>query len=544
MLFLLTFSLYAQYDMEHFEVKYGDELPDDKIKIVKIVGESNQKIYALALKKKDYYIKTFDSQSMKLLTTNEIKFSELDGRDVDFEDIYMLNGKVYVIGSVFVRKTKTFHLVASNIQEDGAVNSDGIKLFSEVVKSKSKRGQFNFEIGVDENTLVGFHMLELPKDKTYQYKLKLFDANLVTKFETQEVIVVDDNKKKDFIYGIFDFNLNHADDISFVIKESYRDNVKKVRVENFEIHLFKKANNFRKEIVKIDAQGHFITTCRILSTRNNTLKLVGNFAKTKESGKIKNDNKIEGVYNATIDLNTNTATNVVFNKFTDATKIKLIGERKTKKGKSLSGSYYIKNHVEKKDGGLITISEFSEMHYASGGGIGPLAMNTYTFIYKDLIVNSFNPDGTLQWSNVVPKEQVVSVTHFSLLFGVFGGVDGVGFGGYVGIPLGMLGSGPEYIGFMSFYHDGKLSILINDHIKNKGITNPDDIREMGNHLNAVPSVFTFDENGNVTRTDPEAAIKEELVIRPGVFYRNFSDEYIIYSSRKKNDRLGRLILKN
>lgn len=529
--------------MENFDIKYGEELPDDKIKLVKIVGEANQKIYALAVRKKDFYIKTFDSQSLQLLTTNKIKFSELDDRDVDFEEMYMIDGNVYVIGSVFVRKTKTFHLVASPIKEDGSVNSDGIKLFSEVVKSKSKRGQFKFEISSNEKSLVGFHLVELAKGESFQYKVKLFDSKLVTQTENTEVIDFDDTNKKEFQFAIFDFNLSRNDVISLVIKESYRDNVKKVRVENFEVHLFKKSNNFKKEIVKIDAQGYLVNDCRLMSTKNNTLKLIGNFAKTTDRGRVKKAHEIDGVYNATIDLNTNSATNVIFSQFTNETKTKLIGERKAKKGKSLSGSYYIKNYVEKSDGGIITISEFSEAHHGASSGIGPLSMNSYIFIHNDLIVNSFNPDGTLQWSNVVPKAQVVSVTEISALFGFFGGFSGILFGGYIDVPLAMLGSGPEYIGFIPFYHDGKLSILINDHIKNKGITNPDDIREMGNHLNAVPSVFTFDENGNVSRIDPEAAIKQELVIRPKVYYRTFSDEYIIYSSRKKNDRLGRLTLK-
>ena len=56
--------------------------------------------------------------------------------------------------------------------------------------------------------------------------------------------------------------------------------------------------------------------------------------------------------------------------------------------------------------------------------------------------------------------------------------------------------------------------------------------------------FVFDDKGNITRKDPEEVIKNELVLRPAVFYRKTQDEYIIYSSRKKQDKLGRMILED
>ena len=66
---LFNTNVFAQYDLENIKITYGTELPDDKVKIVKIFGEDNGKIYALGLKgKEDYYIKTFSSGDMKLLS--------------------------------------------------------------------------------------------------------------------------------------------------------------------------------------------------------------------------------------------------------------------------------------------------------------------------------------------------------------------------------------------------------------------------------------------------------------------------------------------
>jgi hypothetical protein len=45
-LLLSCISLSAQIKIEKMTVNYGEELPDDKQKIVKIIGESATKIYA------------------------------------------------------------------------------------------------------------------------------------------------------------------------------------------------------------------------------------------------------------------------------------------------------------------------------------------------------------------------------------------------------------------------------------------------------------------------------------------------------------------
>jgi hypothetical protein len=112
------------------------------------------------------------------------------------------------------------------------------------------------------------------------------------------------------------------------------------------------------------------------------------------------------------------------------------------------------------------------------------------------------------------------------------------------IPLAQMGKGPEYLGAIPIYKDGILNLLFNDNVKNKGITDIEEIKALGNYNNAVPSVFVFDSKGQITRKDPEEVIKNELVIRPGVYYRKSQNEFIIYSSRRKLDKLGRMILED
>jgi len=541
-LFLGLQDFSAQNKLDKVALTYGDELPDDGQKIVKIVGESNNKIFALAIKKDDYFVKIFESGSMKLVSSKPIIIPEMNGKEVDFEEIYLLNGKLYVIGSVYNKKDKIFNLVGTEVSEAGVLSKKGTTLFSAEVAKKSQRGNFYFKLSNDEGALLVMHTSLFPKEDAVKYEVKLFDDQLNTIFSDVEKVKFDDSSKKEYEFTISDFELNFQDDAFIVTNESYRDSKKKEHVEKFQIFAFKKANGYKKEVINLDVKGNEIINCKMISTLKNTVKLVGFYSSVRESGRA--NKELKGVYKANIDMNTNTAQPIKFNEFDYATKVKLLGERKAKKGKDVKPLYNVTNIIEKNDGGLIVLSEYQTAVVGSSSGIGPLAFTPVTFTKNEIIVTSLNPDGSLQWSNVLPKEQSASITTMSFAFGVGVSSGNFAVGGAIVIPLAQLGKGPEYLGAIPIYRNGQLSIVINDNVKNKGITDIQEIKSLGNYNNAVPSMFIFDDKGNVTRKDPEEAIKNELVIRPGVYYRKTDKEYIVYSSRKKKDKLGRMILED
>jgi hypothetical protein len=541
--FILGFAnLNAQNKIEKMAMTYGEELPDDKQKIVKIIGEANNKIYALAFKEKeDYFLKIFEAKSMKLISSNLIVIPQVSDREVDFEDVFLLNNNLYAIGSVFNKKEKTFNLVGAEISEKGILSKNSVVLFNSVVAKKSERGGFYFKQSNDGGALLVMHTSSFPKEDAVKYEVKLLDDKLTTLFSSEEKVSFNDDKK-DFEFTIADFELNYQDDVFLVINESYRDSKKKEKVENFKIHIFKKANNYNKEVVDINVKGKEIINCKMMSTNKNTLQLVGFYSSVRENGKA--NKELKGVYNATINLATNTNDNLKFNEFDYETKVKLLGERRAKKGKDVKPLYNITTIIEKNDGGLIVLSELQFIYVGASSGIGPLAFTPVTYTKNEIIVTCLKPDGSLDWSNVLPKEQSAVVTTMSFAFGFAGGNGSFAVGGAIAIPLAQMGKGPEYLGAIPIYKNGVLNIIFNDNVKNKGVTNIEEIKSLGNYNNAVPSLFIFDNKGAITRKDPEEVIKNELVIRPGIYFRKSENELIIYASRKKQDKLGRLFLED
>lgn len=539
--FLFSLIVFSQNKIENIDLIYGQELPDDGQKIVKIVGETGGKIYALALKgKSNFYIKTFASEDMKLLSSKLIQIPELKDKDVDFEEIFLLNDRLYVVGSVYDNKNKIFNLTATEVDEKGVLSKNSKVLFNAEVAKKSRRGDFYYKVSPDESTLLVMHTSLFSKEDAVKYDIKLFDKELNTLFSNVEKVNFDDSKK-DYEFTISDFEVNFQNDVFLVINESYRDSKKKEQVEKFEVFTFKASNSYKKEVVKIDVKGKEIINCSLLSTNKNTLKLVGFYSSVRDNGKA--NKELKGVYNATINLSDNSVLITKFNEFDLATKVKLIGERRAKKGKDVKPLYNIHSIIEKNDGGLMVLSEYQLVYVGRTQGIGPLGVTPVTYTKNEIIVTSLKADGSHEWSNVVPKEQSATVSTLSLGLGFASSNGSFTVGGSIQIPLTQLGSGPEYLGAIPVYNNGKLSVLINDNVKNKGIIDIEEIKSLGNYNNAVPALFEFDENGKMSRKDPEEVIKNELVLRPGVYYRKYENEFIVYSSRKKKDKLGRLILK-
>ncbi len=531
-------AVHAQTKIDNLSIDYGQEIPDDSGKIVRVIGEANDHIYTLVSKSDKYLIRIFNSKDMSLVSTNPIVLPEIKDKDVDFEDIFMINSKLFVIGSVYHRKDKVFTLIGVGINEKGILDRDFTTLFESHVANKVYRGDFYFKQSPDKQLLLVMHTAVFEKEDSMKYEIKMFDDNLKQTFTTEDKISYDDSKK-DYQFTISDFDLNYKDDVFMVVNEGYRDKKNKEHVEKFQLFTFKNDNGYQKQVSNIDIKGKEIINCSMMATAKNTVQLVGFYSSVRESGRA--NKELKGIYNATINVADNSTQKLTFNEFDYATKVKLLGKRRADKGKDLKPLYRIHSIIEKNDGGLIVLSEFFQVSFARSG-IGPLAISSVIYQTNEVVVTSLNPDGTIAWSNVVPKEQQAAYTTPSISFGMIGSSGAFTVAASAAISLGAMGRGPEYLSIIPIYNNGQLSILFNDNVRNKGITDIEEIRGMGNYNSAVPTLFVFDDKGGFVRKDPEEVVKNQLVIRPGVFCRKNDHEYIIYASRKSKDKLGRMIL--
>ena len=520
-------------------ITHGAEIEEDKEKIVKIAAELDGIIYTLATKGKNYYIKTFSSGNMDHLKTTEIELPEHLKKDIEFESIVNIGDNIYVIGSMYDNKDDVYHLFGYAVDRQGNISNEQVKLFNTQVTKKRERGCFYFKSSPDKDILLVMHATLFEKEEQIQYEIKLFDKQLNVITEYLEKVPYEDKKELEFEISDYDVNLNG--DIFLAINESYRDKKAKKHIENFQLYAFKKNNNYQKEVININFEDKEVINGQVFSTANGSVNIVGFYSNVRKNGKaLKN---LRGVYSVVVNSKNNEVENISFNDFDYETKVKLIGERRAKKDKDIKPLYRTHSIIEKEDGGVILLSEYHTVVVGDKTGFGPMAVHPVIYTHNEIIVTSLNPDGSIAWSNVVPKQQTASFTVLSV--GFWGGYGNGTFavGGSITIPVANLGKGPEYLSAIPIYSDHKLTVLFNDNKKNIGEVDIEEIRSMGNYNKAIPSAFVFNENGDVERIDQEDFQKKQLVLRPGVFLRKNPKEYIIYSSRKSKDKLGRMYIK-
>ncbi|MDT0559025.1 hypothetical protein RM697_10220 [Ichthyenterobacterium sp. W332] len=531
-------TIKAQTKVGHITLQYGEEIIEDDEKIVRISTEFNGKIYTLASRKNKYYIKVFESTEMSLVSTNEIELPDMKGKDLEFEDLAVIADRIYVFGSVYDRKEKISNLFGVEVALDGKLSNNVVKLFSTKVTKRREQGAFYFKDSPTGDRLLIMHATQFNKEDVIQYEVKLLDPNLDTAMEYIEKVPYEDRRGLEFT--IADFDVSFDDDVFIVINESFRDRKSMTNNEKFQVLCFKSSNNYEKEVIDIKFTDKEIINCEMLATGSGKLHLAGFYSGVRKNGKAKKD--LRGVYSSVIDVNTNEVEQLKFNEFDYDTKVKLIGERRAKKGKDVKPYYLTHSLIEKEDGGLILLSEYQLVVEGGTSGIGPLAFTPITYINNEIIVTSLGVDGSVEWSNVIPKKQRASFTVLSLgLFG-FSGNGNFTVSGGIMVPLSVMGKGPEYLSAMPIYENGQLTVIFNDNKKNYGVTDIEDIKWLGNYNKAVPVAVMFDDKGNMTRLDQEKVEKYQLVLRPRVYHRKTDKDYIIYSSRKSEDKIGRMTI--
>ena len=515
--------MFSQDKLGGISIEYGEEITEEKGKIVKIIGEANEKIYALGLKGKEkFFLKVFDSKTMAIVSNNQIKLPKVKDKKLRFEDLFVLNGNVYIFASYFDRKNKEFKLEAIPVSETGDLGVNTTNLFSSPVAKGSARGSFYFKLSPDKTKVLALHAGLYAKEDAVKYNLKFIDSELkIISNNSEKVSYVDKNR---YEFDISDFSSNTNDDFFIVTNESHLDKKKNTTFSELNIHSFQKANNYEKKSIKIDLSGNELINCKMIATNNQKLQVVGLYSELRKSGKA--NKKLEGVYNGTIDISTSTAQPFKFNKFDYETKLNLLGERKANKDKDLKPFYNIHSIIEKADGGIILLSEFSQVIYGKSQGIGPISITPTTYINNEIIVTSLKNDGALEWSGVVAKESRATTNIIGLGLSAGGSNGSLTVSASASIPLFALGKGPEYLGAIPIYKDGTLTVLYNDNIKNSGLTKMDDIKKMINYNKSAITAFEFDVTGKLTRVDKENPTSDQLNIRPQIFFDKYKDEYL------------------
>lgn len=537
LLVITSFSLTAQINVGKISLDFGETTSEKDGEIIIIAGEKNGNIYALARRKKDFYSQTFDATTKNLKSSTRLDFDKINGGKLLVEDLAFIGDKLYLMLSYFDKKNKTYNFIAKEIQKNTIVKT--IYLLSAKVDNKSNKGTFVFTKSYDNFNYLVAHVGLDDRKNQLKYSVKLFDDRLAKLFDDSYINTF--NKKNNHLFDFSDVQVNEHGDVLIATTESYRDKKKKTNINNITIHSYLANRNYEQELTKITLTGKRAVNCSLIETKDNTLHAIGFYSNLKKNGKAKIT--VEGIYDIAFDYEKGKVIKKTYNDFTLEIKKQLIGERRAKKGKDLEPYYTNIAFVERDNGGVIVLSEFKLIFESGSSGFGPLSVTSYSYNTNEIIVTALNKDGTLDWSNVIPKEQraIVSEVGLSIFGGVSSGGASVSASAY--FPLAVISKGPEFLSAVPIYHNGQLTVIVNDDPKNIGITKMDDVKKVKNINKMIPVAFSFDEQtGAISRIDPKNFEKKQIVLRPFVIFEKSSKNYLIYGGNKKGNAIGELKL--
>ena len=120
LVFSFSLILSAQNTKKNYTISELKKTNIELETIVKEVGEIDDKLYTLCLNgSSDYFLKVVDLFEKKVLLTIPIIVSQKNGENTEFEDIVIIQDKLYVLENVFSQKNKTNALVGVELSKEG-----------------------------------------------------------------------------------------------------------------------------------------------------------------------------------------------------------------------------------------------------------------------------------------------------------------------------------------------------------------------------------------------------------------------------------------
>jgi hypothetical protein len=189
-------------------------------------------------------------------------------------------------------------------------------------------------------------------------------------------------------------------------------------------------------------------------------------------------------------------------------------------GKKLK--YSVFEVIPTNNGGTILVGEkYQRVWRSSDNG------TTITTYYADIIVSFINPEGEVQWSKVIPKSQLhsVSLNYITMFF-----------------SLKRLLMGSEYFSYIPLIQDDMFYLLYNDHPKNLLLTKLTE-KQKGITQNAngtIPVIYRFDlADGSFKKELYREVDAKGLYMKPAFsFYNQQTSETLIFSQKSKEYMFG------
>lgn len=519
-IFLLFSSLlFAQ----NVNIDWGEANKNESF-VNRILGETKTEVVALASKGEDFYIETYDVNSMKLKQSNKFELPKEQDKKTEIEKIHFFPASQKIVLFTSLYKDKTSVIYYYEIGLDATV-SQGTVLMEIEVQKKGLKGHFGFDEAIGGNTILVYHTSKLRKEKVKQISVKVIDAQINLIADLSDKIPLKDDKKEVFVSNII---YNSKGYIHMLVEKPNKKYVDFF----FYTYNINKDYEQQKFSVALD-KDHIISGIGLGITAEGNLVAGGYYSDF--AGVFKGITQ-QGVFV----LEYAPSQNILLSKKLSPYQEKHFDKAFGKLGKKMYKGFpaeinRLREIIIKDDGSLTLVSEY--IYVVSGGGVGPIALTTY--MYGIIVVTDIAKEGTINWLAAIPKMQVFRRPSLNISAGIGGG------GGIavLGFSIALMKDKSVYLSYLLSVQDGYLHFIYNDNPKN--ITTPIDktAKPMQNLNQGVPTLVSMDSEGNMKREFLPGAKNDELILRPRISKRVDNRTIYVSGSKKKFDKIGRITFK-
>ncbi len=311
----------------------------------------------------------------------------------ELQDIRFISDSLYIFYASINKEKSANELFAVKVDlvKGGLSNSSPKKVDEIQFDKKRNRGIFYIQKSKDGNLFSTMYKQSTPENDKLSIFVKVYSKDFERVWSNQYP-----TEYFDGILLLNDFEVGN--DSCVYILTSLDLEKKTLRDRKYSLTIATPKTN-QLENIPISADRYFINDLRMeLDEINQKIALVGLYSEI-------NSTSSAGIFFANFNKEEKR-----IQKFTESFKAKFLneflGERTVNRGTELI-NYFIDRIVLRTDGGVILIAESNYITESTNyNSYYQLYTTSYTYHYDNILVFSINPDGKIDWEQIIRKNQV------------------------------------------------------------------------------------------------------------------------------------------
>lgn len=402
----------AQQEPAPAKISWSEELREPSNAVMtKVLPMGSAGFYALRRKgggllvnSNDIFLEYYDAE-LKLKRAEKINL-EYNNKQLDFEDVILLRGQLYLLVSFNNQVQHKNYLFYQKINNRLALSGDLVKIGEIDSRDKYREGAFDVAISRDSSKVLIYSQLPSKKDDPERFSLQVFDDQL------KEIW----NKNISLPYGDGNFSVEEyrIDDTGnvFLLGVIYTDRAR-IRRQGKPTYRYTvlsyTQNGAETQEIQIDLQDKFITDLTFRIDKDGNLVCSGFYSE-------RNNYSIKGTYYLRLNAKTKEVmqSNLMPFDFNFLTEYMTDNQRERARNAEESGNvdkspellrYNLDELILRSDGGAVLVAEqffIRERIYRYWDGT---LRYDYFYYYNDIIVINIRPDGAIEWTARIPKRQ-------------------------------------------------------------------------------------------------------------------------------------------